>query len=141
VLTKEAVLEALASKESGCLDGRDYDRLCDFLPSEDWPKLGFELPEERNEIKPWTEGVIIEQLRMDVAFGFEKALDKRGLSAGMMNQAVLMWLWILEDPLASAKIDYANYGLPLLKAVALKYGFPNRIGEDSGSESEYDDCC
>ena len=32
---------------------------------------------------------------------------------------------------------YALYGLPLLKATALKYGFPNEIGDDEGTESRY----
>jgi hypothetical protein len=31
--------------------------------------------------------------------------------------------------------DYQMYGLPLFKATALKYGWDNPIGEDSGSES------
>jgi len=30
------------------------------------------------------------------------------------------------------------YGLPLFKATAIKYGFPNPIGDDSGSERKYD---
>ena len=29
------------------------------------------------------------------------------------------------------------YGLPLLKAVAVKYGFKNPIGDDEGTEDKY----
>lgn len=31
-----------------------------------------------------------------------------------------------------------NYGLPLFKATAVKYGWDNPIGEDSGRERKYD---
>lgn len=34
--------------------------------------------------------------------------------------------------------DYAFYGLPLFKATAVKYGWDNPIGEDSGRERKYD---
>lgn len=34
--------------------------------------------------------------------------------------------------------DYGFYGLPLFKATAVKYGWDNPIGEDSGRERKYD---
>ena len=55
-----------------------------------------------------------------------------------MYEVIKMWLWILEDPLVDFE-DYAYYGLPLYKTVALKYGFFNPIGEDTGKESYYED--
>lgn len=76
-----------------------------------------------------------------MAFGFEKALDKRGLSAEAMHEVVRMWLWILEDELyesaEKAYSDYVHYGLPQLKKVAVKYGFPNEIGDNYGNEAQY----
>lgn len=33
--------------------------------------------------------------------------------------------------------DYRFYGLPLFKATAVKYGWNNPIGEDSGREKKY----
>jgi len=33
--------------------------------------------------------------------------------------------------------EYAQYGLPLFKATAVKYGFSNWIGDDTGSEDKY----
>lgn len=33
--------------------------------------------------------------------------------------------------------DYRFYGLPLFKAMAVKYGWNNPIGEDSGREKKY----
>lgn len=85
----------------------------------------------------WTEKNILEQLKSDLEFAFKKALDQRGISAGLMYEVIKMWLWILEDDLQYF-IDYAQYGLPLFKAVALKYNFQNEIGDDIGNESKYE---
>ena len=35
--------------------------------------------------------------------------------------------------------EYPMYGLPIFKATAIKYGFENPIGEDSGSEDYYNE--
>jgi hypothetical protein len=65
-------------------------------------------------------------------------LDKRGISAGLMYEVVKMWMWVLEDDLQNHnEEDYAQYGLPLLKAVAVKYEFKNEIGDDYGNEWKY----
>ena len=133
--------QVCAEYSQNALDGRDVERLAGFVPFERWPEIGVSLkegadPSDVQPPEPWTAEAIIAQLREDVDFGFEKALNKRGLSASMMNEVVKMWLWVLDDPLQDHD-DYAQYGLPLLKAVAVKYGFENPIGNDSGSEHKY----
>ena len=138
MLTQQQVLDVIkAGRNSECLDGRDYARLTEFFPVSDWEKLGFE-PKEGIEYtpKPWTRESILEQLTKDVDFGFEKALNRRGISASMMYEVIKMWMWVLEDELEKFA-DYAHYGLPLFKAVAVKYGFHNMIGDDDGDESKY----
>lgn len=77
-----------------------------------------------------------DNLEKDVDFGFEKALNQRGLSAGMMHDVVCMWNWILEVGLEDFD-EYAQYGLPTFKATAIKYGFANPIGDDAGNEERY----
>lgn len=137
--TQRYVLEAVrGGRKSECLDGRDYNRLTNFFPAKDWGVFGFKLKDgdEVYEPKDWTKQNIVAQLKKDVAFGFEKALDQRGISSSFMYEVVKMWLWILEDELQEMD-DYAEYGLPLFKAVAVKYGFDNPIGADSGSERKY----
>jgi hypothetical protein len=139
MLTREQALKAIeGGRESQCLDGRDYSRLTDFFPVSDYKALGFSLKEgaEIPVIRDWTEEEIKKQLAKDVAFGFEKALNKRGISASFMYEVVKMWMWVLEDELQYSE-DYAQYGLPFLKAVAVKYGLPNEIGEKAGNEYEY----
>jgi len=126
--------------KSETLDGRDLHRLMQFIPEEMLKDFGLELKEEykgKHKAKPFTRENILEQLKEDVEFGFQKALDQRGLSAGMMCEVVKMWNWILEEGLETFD-EYAMYGLPVFKATAVKYGFENPIGEDSGSESKYD---
>lgn len=142
MLTKQQVLDAvMAGKESRCIDGRDYKRLVEFFNVNEMKHFGYTIQDDAEVEyipKPWTAADIIAQLQDDVAFGFEKALDRRGISSGLMYETVKMWLWILEDPLQSHD-DYPMYGLQLFKAVAVKYGFENPIGDDTGSESKYNE--
>lgn len=139
MLTREKVLEAVRTgRESGCLDRRDYNRLIEFFPVSDWAAFGF-APKGDDTlpiIREWDEATIRDQLASDLAFGFEKGLNQRGISAGLMYAVVKMWLWVLEDPLQDLTA-YAQYGLPLFRAVAVKYGLPNPIGNDAGDEAKY----
>lgn len=137
--TKEAVLEAIkAGRKSECLDGRDYARLLPFLPIEEWIALDFSTDpgDETIVMRPWTEEEFVKQLTEDLAFAFEKSLDKRSISASFMHSTVKQWMWILDDPLEQME-EYAQYGLPFLKAVAVKYNLPNPIGDDKGDEFKY----
>lgn len=125
-----------------CLDGRDAHRLCSFLPVADWHEVGMQVVRDGSpgERLPWTEAEILVQLKHDTAFGFEKALGKRGISAFLMHACVRLWLFILEHPLFAASADeklYPQYGLPLFKATALAFGFENPIGADAGDEFKY----
>lgn len=146
--------EILSNYKSNCLDGRDTYRLWKFIPwdvAKNYPDFLENIKEEyRNEEAwnsevyemPYTRENIIEHLRSDVAFGFEKALDRRGISASLMFEVVRMWNWVLdedEELTNWSEYNYAMYGLPLFKATALKYGFPNEIGDDEGNESWYNE--
>lgn len=123
------------------LEDRLGVRLCQFLTVEQMKEIGFELKEgaEHTPIE-WNRENVLKQLKKDVAFGFEKALNRRGISSGLMFDVVLGWNKILEEGLEDWDEDnYAMYGLPLFKATAIKYGFNNPIGDDTGSESRYGD--
>lgn len=125
--------------KSETLDGRDLHRLMQFIPEDELIDFGIELKDEykgTHQAIPFTKENILTQLEKDVDFGFEKALNKRGLSAGMMYEVVEMWNWILEEGLEDFT-DYAQYGLPLFKATAVKYGFDNPIEDDNGDEHQY----
>lgn len=140
--TKEDVLKAIKSKEiTSTLDGRDFYRLIDWFGPDYLELFELRLADGATwdtPIKPWTEEAFKEQLRDDLAFAFEKALDQRGISAGLMRDVVKLWLWVLDVELDEADDgDYAQYGLPLLKATAVHFGFPNPIGDDRGDEHKY----
>lgn len=139
MLTKEFVIEQIkaGNKKSECIDGRDFVRLCSFFRPDEIHILGYTTT-KHYEPKEWTEENIKQELKRDLEFAFEKALNKRGISSSLMYEVIKMWLWILEDPLVYSE-DYAYYGLPLYKTVASKYGFFNPIGEDTGEESYYGD--
>lgn len=78
------------------LDDRFGVRLAQFLTQEQLEKIGFKWNEPYPEPKEWTRENILSQLKEDVEFGFEKALDKRGISASLMFAVVLRWNRVLE---------------------------------------------
>ncbi len=141
MLTRAQILQAVRSgKAPKAMDERDFGRLAKFFHESDLPTFGRTLREGATwSPTAYTEENILEQLRQDVEFGFEKALDKRGISAHAMYACVKLWMWVLEDhELEDEEADdYDHYGLPFLKAVAVKYGLPNAIGDHTGSEPHY----
>lgn len=123
------------------LDGRDLSRLAQFIPEKDLKDFGIKLKPEyigQHVHIPFTKENVLAQLEKDVEFGFEKALDQRGISSSLMADVVMMWNWILEDGLEDFD-EYPMYGLPIFKATAIKYGFENPIGDDTGSEDYYNE--
>lgn len=73
------------------------------------------LLKDPSNASPLTRDQVIGEMREYMPFAFEKALRHRA------------WLWLLGDDELVAFIDgdhYANYGVPVLKAVARKYAFP-----------------
>ena len=140
--SKEEILSNY-SKWSTFLDDRFGAWLIQFLTEEEMAQIGFELKDEykgKHEPKEWTKENILAQLKEDVEFGFEKALDCRGISASLMFDVVLKWNRVLEDGLEDwDENEYAMYGLPLFKATAVKYGWENPIGDDTGTEDCYNE--
>lgn len=141
--TIEEILKNYEEEWATFLDDRFGARLCQFLTEEQIESIGFSINEEykgQHIPKEWTRENILEQLKDDVEFGFEKALDRRGISSGLMFDVVRKWNKVLEEGLEDWDEDhYAMYGLPLFKATAIKYGWDNPIGDAEGNESEYGD--
>lgn len=125
--------------KSETLDGRDLHRLAQFIPQGELQDFGLILQDGgTHEAIPYTRENVLAHLEKDVAFGFRKALDKRGISSSLMFSVVKMWNWILEEGLEDWPNDnYAQYGLPLFKATAIKYGFPDEIEGKDGDEFEF----
>lgn len=134
-------IEEILKYESQSFDGRDLNRLADFMTVEQMQKFDLEVSNPDGwKTEELTRENVLKRLESDLAFAFEKALNKRGLSAGLMYGVVKMWMWVLDehDDLVNWSDDnYAQYGLPYLKAVALRYGLPNEIGDDAGDEPQY----
>ncbi|PES56080.1 hypothetical protein [Bacillus thuringiensis] len=137
----KTIEEVIEMYESKTLDGRDLSRLAVFVPEESLHLIGLSVKEEfkgSHKHMAFTRENVLKQLEGDVGFAFEKALNRRGISASLMFEVVRMWNWILEEGLENwNENEYAQYGLPLFKATAIKYGFDNPIGEDTGSESKF----
>lgn len=110
---------------SKTLGGRDYDRLMRFIPESRLKDFGIELKKEytgTHEHIPFTRDNVLKQLERDVIFGFEKCMNRRGISSAMMYEVVKMWNWILEEGLEDFE-DEGLYGRDTFEATAEKYGF------------------
>lgn len=134
-------IEQIMKYDFKCADRRDFIRICEFLSAEQLEIFGIQLKDEykvAHKPVPLTRENILERLERDVALGFEKALTRRGISAGFMFDVVMMWNWILEEGFEEfSEDDYSCYGLPLFRMTALKYGFNNPIGKDTGAEKKF----
>lgn len=144
MLTQDQVKEAIkAGRKSGCevIDSRDYARLTAFFPVEDWPLFGFKLKEGEtaDPVRPWTYQSVMECVASDLEFSFEKALNQRSISASLMYEVMLMWMWVMEEnDLANRNnTPYPQYGLPLFKKIAVRFGLPNPICDDNGDEEKW----
>lgn len=138
--TKEEIVNNYEKWET-FLEDRFGNRLCEFLTEEEINKIGFKLKDGiEHTPEEWTRENILKQLKEDVEFGFEKALDHRGISASLMYDVVRKWNMVLEEGLENWDEEcYEQYGLPLFKATAVKYGWDNPIGDDEGNEKKYEE--
>jgi len=81
------------------------------------------------------DAVVKEYLQSALAFGCTKAGNHRGISAGIAISKIAEVLWMLGDnemqAFAEDDRNYENYGVPILKKVAGRYGFelPKNIAE------------
>lgn len=140
MLTIEKALEVSKSENQTTIDSRMLARMTQFMTVEQVEQVGFVFNDiearEKHVPAAFTQEAVMAQLKADVAFGFEKALNQRGISSSLMYEVVSGWLQVLEirDQFTT---DYAQYGLPLFKQVAVHFGFDNPIGNDVGDESHY----
>jgi hypothetical protein len=124
--TLEYIIE---NHKSECIDGRDMTRLMQFVKEEDLGKIGVTLKDEyvgTHEAIPFTRENILKQLKEDVLFGWEKAVNERGISASLMYEVVQMWNWVLEEGLEDYD-NYGWYGKPLFIKTAEKYGWKDEL--------------
>lgn len=111
-------------EEDTFLDRRWTKRFIDFLPADEWNKYGFSLKEgaEPPTTKEWTEENILNQLKADVEFGYEKAIDERGISSELMAMVVNSWCKVLENGL-NLDGDDGYYHVKQFTTVAEHYGW------------------
>jgi len=72
-----------------------------------------------------TDDAVKKQIAEYMDFAVEKAVDHRGISAGRSVSHYRAWLWLIgDDELVAFCNDdnYPNYGAPILKRIAEKYG-------------------
>lgn len=111
-------------EENDFLDARWTKRFLDFIPISEWEKYGFRYTGNRDDIrtKEWTEENILAQLKEDVEFGYEKAINGRGISSELMAMVVNAWCKVLENDL-NLDGDDGWYHVKQFTTVAKHYGW------------------
>lgn len=122
--TIEQVLDNYKEFSDNIIEDRFGKRFTDFLTEEQAASIGWHAKDGYDwpEPKEWTEENVLEQLKRDVEFGWEKACDERGISAGLMYEVCQAWCKVLENGLEDFD-EYGSYGKPLFKTIAHKYGW------------------
>lgn len=116
-------------------DRRFTKRLLDFIPTSEWEKFDYKYTGEgERPVKEWTEENILNQLKQDVEFGIEKAVNHRGISASLMHGVVQSWCIVLENGLEDT--GYGWYGDKLFTAVDKFYNF-GLVKEDTFDDDFY----
>ncbi len=111
-------------EEDDFLDMRWTKRFLDFIPVSEWEEYGFKYNGNPDEVvvKEWTEENILAQLKSDVEFGYEKAMDERGISSKLMAMVVNAWCKVLENGL-NLDGDDGWYHVDQFTTVAEHYGW------------------
>ena len=105
------------------VDRRFTKRFLSFIPTDEWEKFGFRYTGTEPYVpKEWTEENILAQLRDDVEFGYEKAMDERGISSELMAMVVEAWCNVLENGLDLDGND-GWYHIKQFTTVAKHYGW------------------
>ena len=129
------------------LEDRFGIRLCSFLTVGQAKAIGFGFkPEYAATHKPlqWTRENILAQLKKDVEFGFEKALDKRGISSELMFNVVSRWNKVLEEGLenfagCAVIISHDRWFLDRVATHILAFEGNSQVYFFEGSYSEYEE--
>lgn len=110
-------------EEDTFFDRRFTKRFLDFVPTEEYEKYGFKYTGEEELVpKEWTEENILERLKKDVEFGYEKAVEERGISSELMAMVVNAWCKVLQNGL-NLDGDDGYYHIRQFTTVAKHYGW------------------
>lgn len=115
--------------------GFDREVLIGYLPFKVANDAGFLRDDAEDWGDDWTEPTrenVLRDMGKYMEFAWSKALGHRGLSAGKSVVRMRAWCWLLGDEDEIDWDDYAQYGVPILKALCERYGFPVPDGEWEG---------
>jgi len=140
--TTTEIAERVQDRRAGDLFGFEIGTLMSYLPFKDVPegllKEGT-TEADYNEVRPATDVNVRRDMGNYLGFAIMKALDHKGLSASRSISHYMSWMWLLGDEEAMLWCErddmYENYGAPILKAIATKYGIePTYDGDPMDKE-------
>lgn len=117
-----ARIERLRNDQWDDIDGRRKVRLISLLPF-DLAKPFLKPGISGADWKPQTQEEAYDRAREDLCFAWDKTLGHRGISASLMADVMLDWVWLLCGENQAKQVEDApheNYGAPKL-ALAGKF--------------------
>jgi len=113
-----------------------------YLDPKDWELLGVYSGSVMSDYRiGLTRENLIHTLCDAVSKGFMSATAFENRQAKVAYLTASLVLWLLDDPLyGTIKVRnmYGYFGLPLFRTIAVKFGFHNEIGYDTGFEKKFE---
>ncbi len=113
----------------------DYDHVKEFL------KEG--VTEKEWGLQPCTRDAVLAKMKDYMEFAWDKANNRRGISANRSVMHYIAWIWLAGDDEFFKEInsdfenDYHFYGKPILEKICKKYGWDYSQWDD-GIRSNYE---
>lgn len=131
----DEILAKIKDLEQGSVDFFGFIRpdLIECLPFDAAkPFLKPECTSDDWEPKARDADSVKERMRDYMSFAWDKANNRRGISACRSLQHMQAWLWLLGEDEASGKFldDYSHYGKPQLRAICEAFGWDWREWDD-----------
>lgn len=123
--TDAEILAHIAAVESDDFFGFIRGDLISYLPFESAkPFLKDDVTPKDWKERPRDRESVIAQIEAYMPFAWDKANNRRGLSAGRSINHMQAWLWMLGEETAADSIShYTLYGKPQLRAICEHFGW------------------
>ena len=132
--TTKEIVERFKARRAQDFMGFEISEYLPFMPFKDAkPFLKDEVTEkEWGEVKP-RDAESVKAVMLDyMPFAWEKANNRRGISAWRSLAHMQAWLWLIgeSDEVIEALAYYSKYGKPELRAICERYGWDWKQWDD-----------
>lgn len=128
--TAREITERIEARKSGDMFGLEWGEYLEHLSFDDARQyLKPEVKSEEWKVEPLTREGLLSKMKDYMAFAWDKANNRRGISANRSVMHYVAWTWLAGDRELSDEIDrmfehdYHYYGKPILERICEFYGW------------------